>query len=81
MPLAVYMLRSMSRARSRIEASTLLIRRAGARSSFEPSLWISSGGRSTGTFGTSTELPPCSADRAIWAKLRAKSSPETMVAF
>jgi len=52
MPWAVYMLRSMSRARSRMLSSTLLIRLALVRSSLEPSVWIGSGGDSSGCLGT-----------------------------
>ena len=52
MPRALYMLRSMSRARSRTLSSTLLIRLALVRSSLEPSVWIGSGGVSSGSFDT-----------------------------
>ena len=52
MPWAVYMLRSMSRAKSRTDSSTLLMRLADWRSTPFPKVWISIGETSSATFGT-----------------------------
>jgi len=48
----VYMLRSMSRAKSRTDSSTLLMRLADWRSTRFPKVWISIGETSSATFGT-----------------------------
>jgi hypothetical protein len=72
MPLAAYIERSMSRARSRTDSSTLLIRLAGVRSTLSPRVWMVSGGSVSACLGTCTRRLDCSAVRAIWAKLRAK---------
>ena len=71
MPLAAYMLRSMSRASSRTDSSTLLMRLAGVRSTASPRVRIAIGASDGGSLGTCTVRLSRSAVRAIWAKLRA----------